>query len=48
MVAEDNLINGEIAETFLRSFGFEVDLVKNGQEAFDTFADSPEGTTVSF
>ena len=44
MVAEDNLINGEIAETFLRSFGFEVDLVKNGQEAFDTFADSPEGT----
>ena len=44
MVAEDNLINGEIAETFLRAFGFEVDLVQNGQEAFQTFAESPAGT----
>ena len=44
MVAEDNLINGEIAETFLRSFGFEVDLVQNGQEAFEAFAKSPEKT----
>ena len=44
MVAEDNLINGEIAETFLRSFGFEVDLVPNGQEAVKKFNDAPAGT----
>lgn len=44
MVAEDNLINGEIAETFLRSFGFDVDLVMNGKEAVDKFTGSPEGT----
>lgn len=44
IVAEDNLINGEIAETFLNSFGFDVDLVQNGQEAFETFVESPAGT----
>ncbi|MCH1983009.1 ATP-binding protein [Ruminococcus sp. OA3] len=44
MVAEDNLINGEIAETLLRSFGFEVDLVLNGKEAVDKFTGSPEET----
>ena len=44
MVAEDNLINGEIAETLLRSFGFEVDLVQNGREAVDKFMGSPGGT----
>ena len=44
MVAEDNPINGEIAETFLRAFGFEVDLVLNGKDAVDKFTGSPEGT----
>lgn len=44
MVAEDNLINGEIAETFLRSFGFDVDLVQNGMEAVEKFTASPAGT----
>lgn len=44
LVAEDNLLNGEIAETFLNSFGFKVDLVQNGREAVEKFAGAPAGT----
>lgn len=43
LVAEDNTLNGEIAETFLRAYGFEVDLACNGKEAVDKFMEGPEG-----
>lgn len=44
MVAEDNALNGEIAEIFLRAYGFDVDLVQNGQDAVNRFTEEPEGT----
>lgn len=44
LVAEDNVINGEIAETFLEAYGLTVDLVQNGAEAVEKFTDMPDGT----
>ena len=38
LLAEDNLLNQEIAEAILTMNGFTVDLVPNGKEAVDAFA----------
>lgn len=44
LLAEDNDLNAEIAEILLSDEGAVVTLVGNGQQAVDTFSNSPEGT----
>ncbi len=44
LLAEDNDLNMEIAQTLLENMGFVVHGVKNGQEAVDAFEDSEPGT----
>ena len=44
LMAEDNELNAEIAETLLVEEGAEVTVVVNGQEAVEAFRDHPEGT----
>lgn len=44
LVAEDNHMNREIEETFLNSFGFDVDQAQNGLEALEMFTKEPAGT----
>ena len=44
LMAEDNELNAEIAETVLTDAGAHVTVVNNGQEAVDTFQKNPEGT----
>lgn len=43
LLAEDNDINWEIAETILGASGFKVDRAENGKICVDTFAGSAEG-----
>lgn len=43
LLAEDNDINWEIAETILTASGFKVDRAENGKICVDTFAESEEG-----
>lgn len=42
LLAEDNELNAEIAETFLTTFQFEVTVTSNGQEALQKFMERPE------
>lgn len=42
LLAEDNELNAEIAETFLKAYGFDVTVCENGREAFEIFTDSDE------
>lgn len=44
LLAEDNEMNMEIAETLLQSSGIAVDCVLNGKEAVEKFETSPSGT----
>ncbi len=44
MVAEDNELNAEIAETMFTDEGAKVTVVHNGKQAVDLFAESPQGT----
>lgn len=44
LLAEDNDLNMEIAQTLLENMGFAVQGVKNGQEAVNAFEDSEPGT----
>ncbi|MCH3942279.1 MAG: ATP-binding protein [Atopobiaceae bacterium] len=44
LLAEDNLMNSEIAQEILRRNGAEVDTAENGQEAVDAFCSSAPGT----
>ena len=44
LLADDNLINMEIADMILRGTGFAVDQAENGQIAFDKVASSAPGT----
>ena len=44
LLAEDNELNAEIAETLLRDEGAEITVVSDGAQAIDRFADSPAGT----
>lgn len=44
LLAEDNLLNQEIASTLLTEAGFSVDVVDNGQEALQKISDVPAGT----
>ena len=41
LVAEDNTTNQEVALAMLRKFGCHVDLVENGQQAFDALTSKP-------
>ncbi|GGF31302.1 hypothetical protein GCM10011611_41820 [Aliidongia dinghuensis] len=41
LIAEDNVINQEIAETILRGAGYRVDLANNGREAVEAVAREP-------
>ena len=43
LVAEDNMINMEIAKEILKSFGMEAEEAWNGKEALETFTGKPEG-----
>ena len=43
LLAEDNELNAEIAETLLKDEGAQVTRVHNGRQAVDIFASSPEG-----
>ena len=43
LLAEDNMINREIATEILRSTNAEIDTAENGQEALDLFTSSEEG-----
>ena len=43
LLAEDNDINWEIAETILTASGFKVDRAENGKICVDTFAESEQG-----
>jgi len=43
LLAEDQEINAEIATDFLEMTGLEVDWVKDGEQAVERFADSPDG-----
>ncbi|WP_346906334.1 hybrid sensor histidine kinase/response regulator [Faecalicatena orotica] len=43
LMAEDNILNQEIAATLLRMNGAEVDCVEDGKQALDTFLDSDPG-----
>lgn len=42
LLAEDNQLNAEIAETFLETCEFEVDVVENGKKALRKFIKEPE------
>ncbi|WP_253288432.1 transporter substrate-binding domain-containing protein [Blautia sp. MSJ-19] len=44
LMAEDNELNAEIAETLLAEEGAEITVVVNGQEAVEAFQNHPEGT----
>ena len=44
MLAEDNELNAEIAETMLTDQGAEITVVHDGKQAVDLFRESPEGT----
>ena len=44
MMAEDNELNAQIAETLLQDQGAEVTVVYNGKQAADLFETSPAGT----
>ena len=44
LMAEDNDLNAEIAQTLLSGEGADITVVRNGQEAVDAFCDSPSGT----
>ena len=44
LLVEDNEINMEIAEFYLKEMGIEVDQAWNGKEAVEKFADSEPGT----
>ena len=44
LIAEDNLINSEVARELLRMVKLECDFVENGQEAVDKFASVPPET----
>lgn len=44
LLAEDNALNAEIAETLLTDRGAQVEVVKNGKQAVDRFQSQPEGT----
>lgn len=44
LLAEDNEINAEIAQTFLETCCFQVDVADNGKEAVDRFMREPEGS----
>ena len=44
LLAEDNELNAEIAETLLRDEGAEITVVSDGAQAIDRFADSPAST----
>ncbi len=44
LMAEDNELNAEIAQTLLSEEGADITVVRNGQEAVDAFCDSPSGT----
>lgn len=44
LLAEDNELNAEIAETLLTDQGASVTVVRNGQEAVAAFGDHPAGT----
>lgn len=35
LLAEDNLFNGKVAQALFKSIGFEIDLVRNGQEVLE-------------
>ncbi len=43
LLAEDNIINAEIAKALLEDTSFEVEIVSNGLEAMEKFAESPVG-----
>lgn len=43
LLAEDNLINAEIARRLLEMTGFQVDVASNGVEAIKAFTDSQDG-----
>lgn len=44
MLAEDNMLNSEIAETLLKAEGASVTAVRNGRQAVELFEGSPAGT----
>nr|WP_243148234.1 response regulator [Butyricicoccus sp. BIOML-A1] len=44
LLAEDNELNAEIAETLLRDKGAEITVVSDGAQAIEKFTDSPAGT----
>lgn len=44
LLVEDNVLNQEIATMLLQSQGATLDIANNGQEAVDTFLNTPEGT----
>ena len=44
LLAEDNDLNAEIAQTLLRDAGAETTLARDGQQAIEQFAASPAGT----
>ena len=41
LIAEDNLVNQKVTRQQLRRFGYEADVVTNGQEVLDTMQDHP-------
>ncbi len=43
LLVEDNELNREIAKTMLNDKGIEVEIARNGKEAFDMFASCPQG-----
>ena len=44
LIAEDNELNAEIAQTLLEDEGAVVTIVHNGQQAIDAFESNPQGT----
>ena len=42
LIVEDNEINIEIAREFLKKYKVEIEIAKNGKEAYDLFMSSPE------
>ena len=43
LLAEDNDLNAEIAQTLLGSYGFLVERMKNGEEALNSYLQQPDG-----